>query len=214
MISNLLYKELRLAAHPNLFIFALMGPLVLVPSYPYTMVFTFCCIGIYVNFMYARETNDLYYSALLPIKKSDVVKGKVAVTVTAQLASLIISVPFAIINQVIFHTENKAGIAANIAFYGVGLIIFGLFNLVFLSEFFKTVYRAGNAFIKALIPVLIVQILVEVLAHFPGATWAQNVTNSNWLGQTILLVVGLIIYLILTYTSFKISVRRFAQVNL
>ena len=33
---NLLYKELRLAAHPNLFIFTALGVLkVIVPAYPY-----------------------------------------------------------------------------------------------------------------------------------------------------------------------------------
>ena len=38
---NLLYKELRLAAHPNLFVFTLLGALVIVPAYPYGMVFLF-----------------------------------------------------------------------------------------------------------------------------------------------------------------------------
>ena len=46
MISNLLYKEFRLALHPNLIVFTLMGPLILIPGYPYTMVFLFSLIGI------------------------------------------------------------------------------------------------------------------------------------------------------------------------
>ena len=36
---NLLYKELKLAAHPNLYIFTALGVLVIVPAYPYGMVF-------------------------------------------------------------------------------------------------------------------------------------------------------------------------------
>lgn len=62
---NLLYKEIRLAAHPNLFIFTCMGVLVLVPAYPYGIIFLFSGLGIYISFMYGRETNDIYYTALL-----------------------------------------------------------------------------------------------------------------------------------------------------
>ena len=78
MISNLLYKEFRLALHPNLIVFTLMGPLILIPGYPYTMVFLFSLIGNFINLMYTRENNDIYYSALLPLKRSEVVLGKMA----------------------------------------------------------------------------------------------------------------------------------------
>ena len=61
MISNLLYKEFRLALHPNLIVFTLMGPLILIPGYPYTMVFLFSLIGNFINLMYTRENNDIYY---------------------------------------------------------------------------------------------------------------------------------------------------------
>lgn len=66
---NMLYKEIRLSAHPNLFIFTLLGMLVIVPAYPYGMVFIFGCLGPYITMMYGRETNDIYYTALLPVKK-------------------------------------------------------------------------------------------------------------------------------------------------
>ncbi len=54
---NLLYKELRLATHPNLYIFTLLGALVYCPAYPYGMVFIFGCLGPYISFMYGRETD-------------------------------------------------------------------------------------------------------------------------------------------------------------
>ena len=55
-MTNLLYKELRLAAHPNLFIFMLMGALLLVPDYPFGVVFLFGVLGPYITFFYDRET--------------------------------------------------------------------------------------------------------------------------------------------------------------
>ena len=50
-MTNLLYKELRLAAHPTLYIFSLMGILVLVPNYPYTVVVLFGCLASYITFI-------------------------------------------------------------------------------------------------------------------------------------------------------------------
>ena len=38
-MKNFLFKELRLAAHPTLFIFTALGVLVLVPDYPYGAIF-------------------------------------------------------------------------------------------------------------------------------------------------------------------------------
>lgn len=102
MISNLLYKEIRLAAHPNLFVFTLMGPLVLIPGYPYTMVFLFSLIGNFVNLMYTRETNDIYYSTLLPLKKAEVVLGKWLVLFVSQLLTILISIPFAFLRLQLF----------------------------------------------------------------------------------------------------------------
>ena len=64
-MTNLLYKELRLAAHPNLFIFMLMGALLLVPDYPFGVVFLFGVLGPYITFFYDRETR-CSYPYLLP----------------------------------------------------------------------------------------------------------------------------------------------------
>ena len=68
-----LYKDLRLSAHPTLYIFILLGALVIVPSYPYSLVFFFGCLAPFITMMYGRETNDIYYMALLPIEKRKIV---------------------------------------------------------------------------------------------------------------------------------------------
>ena len=66
-----LYKDLRLAAHPTLYMFVLLGALVIVPSYPYSLVFFFGCLAPFITMMYGRETNDIYYMALLPHRKKE-----------------------------------------------------------------------------------------------------------------------------------------------
>lgn len=135
---NIIYKEFKLAAHPTLFIFMFMGILLLIPGYPTFILFGFGCLGVFISLYFARETNDLYYSALLPLKKSSVVSGKLWVAVFSQAIQLVIAIPFALFNMHYFAKHHTTGMPANIAYFGFGLMAYGLFNLIFYTQFFKT----------------------------------------------------------------------------
>ncbi|MBU5333464.1 ABC-2 transporter permease [Anaerocolumna aminovalerica] len=214
MIFNLLYKELRLAAHPNLYIFTLLGVLVIVPAYPYGMVFLFGCLAPYLTFMYGRETNDIYYTALLPVQKRDTVKAKCLLMVLAQMTQLLISLPFAVLRVHVLPNGNPAGIEANLAYYGFGLMIYAIFNVILLTQFFKTAYKVDKAFLLAIIPASIAVIIMEVLVHFPGFKWLDSVAPDMMLRQLPILAVGIIVYSIGMITAYQVSVKRFEQVNL
>lgn len=214
MNSNLLYKELRLAAHPNLFIFALMGPLVLIPGYPYMMVFLFSLIGNFVNLMYTRETNDIYYTTLLPLKRSEVVLGKWLVLLVSQLVTILFSIPFAFLRLRLFSQPNPVGIEANVAFYGFGLMIFACFNFIFLTSYFQTVYKVGTSFLKGLFFATVLAVIVEVSVHFPMLTWLDTVTFADQLKQLPILAAGVLIYVVAMWGAYKVSAKRFRQVNL
>ena len=73
---NLFYKDWMLALHPTAAVFTMLGCLVIVPAYPYTMIFMFACLGPYLSFLYSRETNDNWYSAILPVTKKQIVLSK------------------------------------------------------------------------------------------------------------------------------------------
>jgi hypothetical protein len=213
-VSKLLYKELRLAAHPNLYIFTLLGVLVLVPAYPYGMVFMFGCLGPFVTMVYGRETHDLYYSALLPIGKRDIVKGKCLLFATAQLGQVLISLPFAFLRVRLLPAGNPAGIEANVAFYGFALTIYAIFNFIFLTEFFKSGFKAGKAFLFAVVPASLAVIAMEVLAHIPAFHWLDSVKPADLLRQLPILLVGLAVYSTAMLARFRIAARRFDKVNL
>ncbi|MBE6905346.1 MAG: ABC-2 transporter permease [Ruminococcaceae bacterium] len=214
MIFNLLYKELRLAAHPNLYTFTLLGALVIVPAYPYGMVFLFGCLAPYLTFMYGRETNDIYYTALLPVKKRDIVKAKCLLMVLAQMTQLLISLPFAVLRVHVLPKGNPAGIEANIAYYGFGLIIYAIFNVILLTQFFKTAYKVDMAFLLAIIPAAIAVIIMEVLVHFPGFEWLDSVEPTIMFRQLPILIVGVIVYILGMLIAYRVSAKRFEQVNL
>ena len=211
---NLIYKELRLAAHPNLFIFTLLGALVLVPAYPYGMVFIFGCLGPYITFMYGRETNDIYYTSLMPVKKRDTVKAKCLLVILSQMTQLIISLPFAFLRLRILAEGNPAGIEANIAYYGFGFLIYGIFNLILLTEFFKTGYKVGKAFIMAIIPASIGVVMMEVMVHFPAFKWLDSVEPALMLKQLPILVIGIIFYILSMLVAYRVASNSFQKVDL
>src|SRR5690554_2354432 len=213
-MSKLLYKELRLAAHPNLYVFTLLGALVLVPAYPYGMVFMFGCLGPFIAMGYARETNDLHYTALLPIGKRDIVKGKCLLFAAAQLAQVLISLPFAFLRVRVLPAGNPAGIEANAAFYGFGLIIYAIFNFIFLTEFFRTGFKVGKAFLLAIVPASVVVLTMEVLAHIPAFAWLDSVQPADLLRQLPILLAGLAIYPTAMLAAFTVAAKRFEKVNL
>lgn len=211
---NLLYKELRLAAHPNLFVFTALGVLVIVPAYPYGMVFLFGCLAPFMTFMYMRETNDIYYTTLLPVKKGDTVKAKVMLVVLAQMTQLLISLPFAFLRVHVLPDGNPAGIEANLAYYGFGFMIYAVFNFIFLTSFFKTAYKAGNAFLLAVIPATLGVIIMEVIVYFPGYKWLDSIEPDMMLRQLPILIIGLLVYIVVMFAAYKVSVNRFERVDL
>ena len=86
-MRSILRKEVRLSTLPIVFFFALFGLMFLLPGYPVLCGAFFLTLGLYQNFKYARECNDLVFSVLLPIAKKDVVKGKFALACLAELLS-------------------------------------------------------------------------------------------------------------------------------
>lgn len=211
---NLLRKEIYLAAHPTLYIFSLMGALLLVPSYPYSTVFLYGCLAPFITFQYGRENNDVFYTAMLPISKREVVKGKCLLFMTAHLGQLILSLPFAFLRTIIYPAGNVVGMEANVAYYGCGLIIFGLFTFVFLTQFYKTAYRVGWACIAGMIPAVIGMVLVEALPHIPALAWLDSMEPAMLVRQIPILLCGIFIYALCMIGGYKIAAARFEKVDL
>lgn len=214
-MSQLIYKEIRLAAHPTLYIFILLGSLVIVPNYPYSAVFLFGCLAPLITLYNGRENQDTFYTASLPVKKRDVVTSKYLLFVIAQMTQLLISLPFAILKtQLPGMPSNAVGIEANVAYYGFGFIIFTVFNAIFFIQFYKTAYEAGKSVLLALIPVLLLEVAVETAVHIPALQWLDQTDKTSLIRQLPILAVGVLIYLLGNYAACRTAQRRFEKVDL
>ena len=211
---KLLYKELALAAHPTSIVFACLGCLVVVPAYPYTVIFMFGCLAPYLTFQYARETNDLWYTALLPVTKKESVQGKCLLIVSIQLFQLLIAVPSVFLRRILEVENNPVGIDATIAWFGFGLMIYGIFDLIFFPAYYRNGYKAGRAFIIAAIPMLLMMVIVEGAVRIPQLAWLDIYTLPDLMRQIPVLLIAILCYGGFVSLAYKISVKRFEHVDL
>ena len=96
-MKTLLYKQLRLVCHPMTPVFCLFGFMVIIPNYPYTVIFFYVMLGLFFTFLNMREQKDLYYTALLPVPKRDAVKAGCLFTALIELLSLAVLAPCALL---------------------------------------------------------------------------------------------------------------------
>ena len=216
-MKHLLYKELRLAKHPTMFLFLLFSAMLLIPSYPYYVAFIYTCLSVFFVFLQGRENNDLSFTALLPVRKRDIVRARCLLVVLMQLAQVLVSLPCAIVGARINPLGgNAAGIEANAAFFGLVLVMYALFNLLFLPAFYRTGYRVGRAFLFAGASVLVYIVAAELLVQCVPALKASLDTFDPATRETRLfvLLLGAGLYAAGSLLACRLSERRFARVYL
>lgn len=211
---TLLYKEMRLVAHPTSIVFAFLGCLVLVPSYPYSVIFMFGCLAPYITFLNARETNDVWYTAVLPVTKRESVMGKCVLVVSFQLFQLLFSIPFVLLRNTLNIENNPVGLDATVAWYGLGFFLYAVFDLAFLTTFYKNGYKVGKSFIFATIPMVLLMVAIESTAHIPALTWVDSYQPKHLLIQLPILLAGIVFYGVFVSLAYRISAKRFEKVDL
>ena len=141
-MRNILLKECKLSASPLSFLFILFGLMFFLPGYPVLCGVFFVTLGIFQSYQNAREANDMVFSALLPISKRDVVKGKYLFTAAIELCGILLMAVAVVVRMTVLADapvyRSNALMNANLFALGMAFVGFGLFNLIFVGGFFKT----------------------------------------------------------------------------
>ena len=175
-------------------------------------------LGIFQSFQSAREANDIVFSALLPVPKTDVVKGKFLFTLFIELCGLVIMTILVLVRMTVWsnatvYTQNKL-MNANFVFLAFAFLLFGLFNMIFLGGFFKTAYKLGKHFVIYIVVTFFVIGIAEALHFIPGLE-AVNAFGFDSIGlQVCALVVGVLLFVGLTLISYKKSCKNFEKIDL
>ena len=217
-MSNILMKEIRLSASPLAYIFIAFGLMFFIPGYPILCGVFFVTLGLFHSFQAAREANDIVFSVLLPISKNDVVKGKyLFVCFIEMCAFAIMCIVTAIRMTALSNAEpyrENALMTANLFALGMALVIFGMFNLIFVGGFFKTAYKQGRPFVIYIIVAFIIITIAESLHHFKSLE-VLNAFGIEHLGvQMILLALGIVAFLVITILSYRKACYNFERIDM
>ena len=217
-MRNILCKELRLSAHILSFLFILFAFMFFLPGYPILCGVFFVTLGIFQSFQNARETNDILFSALLPIAKKDVVKGKYLFVCLIELSALLLMGIAVMLRMTVLYNASvyRTNALMNANFFALGLafFLFGLFNAVFVGGFFKTAYKFGRPFVTYIVLAFLTIGVGETLHHIPGLAWLNAFGFEHLTGQLLLLLIGIVFFLLLTYTSYKRACTNFEKIDL
>ncbi len=213
-----LKKELRLSTSILTPLFLLFAFMALIPNYPALVGAFFICFGVFQSYQPARENNDILYSALLPVRKRDVVTAKYRTAMLFQLLGLLLMALCAALRLTVMKTSPVYAasplLPANLAYLGGALLVFTLFNAVFLGGFFKTAYKFGMPFIAFIVGAFLLITLIEILPHLPGLGFLAATEGAPLRRQLWVLLGCAAVYLLGTRLSLRTSQRRFEEIDL
>ena len=214
---KLLKKELRLNMPKPLYLFALLGAMVLIPNYPYIIGIGYSIMHVMLYFQFVNENRSQEFSAILPIKRQDIVSSTTLVIVFCQIINIAVAAicayPSILINP---NHCNFVGLDCNLTFFGIALISLGTFNLVTIPRYFKTGYKYGITLVIALISFILTYGLFETLIQaVPALTNSLDGYDKTYLwARLTVFLIGIIIYPLFTFAANKIAIKKFEKVNL
>lgn len=216
-MKSLLNKEIRLTMHPTAILFLALSALVIIPNYPYYVTFFYTGLAVFFTCLNGRENKDVFFTMLLPVRKKDVVRARFTFVVLLQLAQVLVTVPFAMLRQSFTRVApNQVGMEANIAFFGLSLILMGIFNISFFNAYYKDVQKVGKSFAISSTLVFLYIMVAEACAHaVPFFRDKLDTFDNVYVREKLaVLAVGVVIYAGLTLLAYKKSLKTFEALDL
>ena len=217
-MRNIMRKEMRLSASILSYLFIAFGAMFLLPGYPILCGVFFVTLGIFQSFQTAREANDIVFSALLPIAKRDVVKGKFLFICFIELCGFLLMAVVTVLRMTVMSGaevyRHNALMNANPFALGMALLIFGLFNLIFVGGFFRTAHKFARPFVSYIIAAFLMVGAGEAVHHFPGLEAVNAFGFEHIFLQLALFAAGAACYAILTLISLRNACINFEKIDL
>ena len=179
------------------------------------MTFFYVTLGLFFTFLNMREQKDVYYSALLPIRKRDTVRAAVVFTVLVEVLSVVITGLFCLLSAKLQPgKDNAGGMDGNLMLLGVGFLLYGGFNLVFFISLYRSGYKVGAAYLKANLAMWPLMLAAEASVHVPGLAWLNRVDAQANLRQLPILLAGMALFAVLTLLAYRRAAQLYERVDL
>jgi len=215
-MRNLIIKEFRLNINPFSYAWLLMGALLLIPTWPFFIAVGYCFFFFMLITQIDKANQDLAFALSLPVPKSRIVLARALTMVIVEAAMLVLCAPFAIARYYIYPDGNTIGMNTNLAFFALMLVMFAVFNAIFLPGAYKAAYRI-------LWPMLGGSVIAAVVGGglttlVPFQPWLAARFNDRGLGepgwQLGLFLVGVLVFAASWFLSYRKAVANFGKVDL
>ena len=139
-MRDFLRKEAVLSASPLTYFFIIFGLMLFLPGYPVLCGAFFVTLGIFKSFQNAREANDFVFSALLPIAKEDIVKGKYLFTCMIEMVSSLVMAAAVLARMTVLKdlAVYRANVLMNANLFALGGWTFYFWS--FQSDFYRWLF--------------------------------------------------------------------------
>ncbi|QHW29605.1 hypothetical protein GZH47_01320 [Paenibacillus rhizovicinus] len=219
---NLVMKDLKLGIQPIFFFMPVMlGMLMLIPSWIYFIVpmyfFWISVPGIFGNF---KAQHDLMFTTMMPVTKQDMVKARILVIVILELLHIGFAVIFGLIHDLLYAYINLDIMyyffAPTMGFWGLCMVIMAIFNIFFITIYYKTAYKFGGALATGVIAAMLFAGIAQWLGiQLTSVSDVFNAHIADHIGlHASILVAGIAIYAAFTFVAYRIAAKRFLEVEL
>ena len=232
---NLLRKEITLGNSVQTIIWFICAiGMSFIPSYPVYVGPFYITLAIMMTFALNQSSHDILYTVLLPVRKIDTVKARFLYCGLLEVIVLLAAVLIAVLKHKFHFPQNKAGIDLTIAYFGLQMIIFAVFNFIFLGNVYKDPLKPGLRYLIAAIMYFIIYAICElpmwIYFHFSEAIAAGQTDNVPALAkiglmlsategplltkQCIVLFAGFLIFAGSWYLTFRRAARQFENYDM
>ena len=222
---NLLKKELVLGNTMQTVIWSICCfGMYFIPSYPSYVGPFYITLCIMMTFALNQSSHDILYTVLLPVRKIDTVKARFLYCGLVEILSLLLAlIPTIIRYSIPSFPKNLAGINTTPAYFGLQLILYAIFNLIFLGNVYKNPLKPGVRYFIGAVVYFVVYALFELPVWMyyankgPLVSVGQMLTDMSGAflnRQFIVLFGGILIFAGVWVLTFGRAAKQFEKYDL
>ena len=220
-MKNLLYKERKLCVPLQTWVFVFLSFTIAIPTWPSLVAFFYPLAGFTVVFTLSNANRDLLYTSILPLRKKDIVKGKVLLLSYLEILTMLISVPFGFLKLFLMKAmpadQLYPELGFNFALYGFVFLVFGVFNLICIPWYYKKpeAKTALPFLISDLVAMLLIGLIMALFMIVPNLSeFINSYELPNLLTQLGVLLGGFLLFLGFTFLANYLAGKNFQKVDI
>ena len=219
-MKKLLYKEVVLCTNVQVVLFAVFALFVLIPSWPPAIAFIYPLSGLMSLFPRGLANKDIEYTSLLPVKKTDIVKGKMLYLCLIEIVVIILATIGGIIRFFFYKEPTNPNelkyfmaVRPSVSLLGFAFLSFGIMNAVLIGLYYRNPYKrlVGPNLISLFVCMIVLAIGSIIIAFVPAL---REYDTVGIIVQLSTLFIGVILFALFSLIGYKIGSKAFVNVDL